>query len=726
MKKLLFVFSFFTILLINHSVYAKCGKVRIGDFDWDSANFHTALVSYILEKHYGCEVVRTKGSTNPILADLFRGQIDLLVEVWEYNNLNQINDEIKKGTILHLGINGISTQGFYIDRKTAYKYNLVTIDDMKNSNIAQLFDNKLISCISGWTCHAINYVKLKEYGLDSLYENYDPGSGGNLDYEIKSSFINNKPIFTYYWEPTSLLGNPSIDLIPLKEPNYNDTCWSNMMTVVNSIKSNGVSAYKPSCASGYKDLNLTKLVSKDFANNNKEIISFLESYNVSTKEVNEMLDYYVERSGGDMRMVAEYYFNRNNEKIIAWVSGTKSETQIADLESEEIKIAKLKNFLNKDIITEEEYNYKRNEILGLPNNETVVIKKVIVSKDTTAPVINIPNSFEADSNLLAEVKGFVSDDSEIVKITVDGDLINFSNGKFAQKLFVKPGGQKILITAMDKFGNESNKTILLKRSDIVIATNIFDDLNPTIVKTKINPSAVALIIGIEEYKYTFAAPFAKNDALAFNDFAHYSLGVPMQNIKLLTNDNAERTSTLKSVKWLSKIIKENSSDVYVFFSGHGLASEDGEDLYLLPSDGDPDLLEDSTLLRNQLFDRIAKLNPRSVTVFLDTCYSGATRTDEFLVAAKPIFIEAQEQDIPAKFTVFSASAGRETAKVLPEAQHGLFSYYMMKGLEGEADVNNDKQITNGELIAFVNKKVSRQANQTPQLNGDPEQVLLQW
>jgi hypothetical protein len=50
----------------------------------------------------------------------------------------------------------------------------------------------------------------------------------------------------------------------------------------------------------------------------------------------------------------------------------------------------------------------------------------------------------------------------------------------------------------------------------------------------------------------------------------------------------------------------------------------------------------------------------------------------------------------------------------------------MKGLEGEADSNSDKQITNGELIAFINKKVSRQASQTPQLNGDPDQVLVEW
>ena len=58
--------------------------------------------------------------------------------------------------------------------------------------------------------------------------------------------------------------------------------------------------------------------------------------------------------------------------------------------------------------------------------------------------------------------------------------------------------------------------------------------------------------------------------------------------------------------------------------------------------------------------------------------------------------------------------------------YGLFSYYLMRGLEGEADSNNDQQITNRELQAFINNNVSRQANQTPQLSGNPDQVLVQW
>ena len=364
-------------------------------------------------------------------------------------------------------------------------------------------------------------------------------------------------------------------------------------------------------------------------------------------------------------------------------------------------------------------------------NETIIKKKTVqtvtVENDTSGPQIIIKQTFSANKDLIANIEGRVKDESKIVLVSVDGDPVSFTNGFFSKNLYVLPRGQNIKIVSVDKHGNKSSKTIQLKRIDTVLATKIFDYLNPTIIKASIKPYAVALIIGVETYENTFTAPFAKNDALAFNDFAHTSLGVPRQNIKLLTNDEAERTDTIKILsKWLPKIIKENKTDLFLFFSGHGLASEDGKDLYLLPSDGDPELLEDSTLLRSYIFNKLASLKLKSVTVFLDTCYSGATRSDEFLVAAKPIFIETQEQEIPNNFTVFSASAGRETAKVLTEAKHGLFSYYMMKGLEGEADINNDQQITNGELHAFINKNVARQANQTPQLNGDPEQVLVQW
>ena len=414
------------------------------------------------------------------------------------------------------------------------------------------------------------------------------------------------------------------------------------------------------------------------------------------------------------------------EVILKNIGVTNSNYEVSNNDNEKNKkLEKLKKLYEDKLISQEEYTIKKNEILGIQNNNSDFSNAK--SKDVLGPEINIPKTFEANENLLATIEGSVSDESEIALVMIDNDQILLKNNKFSHQLFVKPSGQTVLITAMDKYGNQTKTTVELKRKNIIIRQKDYAYLNPTVIKSKIKPSAVALIIGIEDYENTFSAPYAKNDALAFNDFVHFSMGVPRQNIRLLTNEEAGRTETLKIIaKWLPKIIKEDISDVYIFFSGHGLASENGEELYLLPSDGDPELLEDSTLLRNNIFKKIAKLKPKSVTVFLDTCYSGSTRTNEFLVAAKPIFIEVEEQKIPSNFNVFTASAGKETAKVLKEAEHGLFSYYMMKGLEGEADSNNDNQITNGELIAFINKNVSRQANQTPQLNGDPDKILVKW
>ncbi len=65
----------------------------------------------------------------------------------------------------------------------------------------------------------------------------------------------------------------------------------------------------------------------------------------------------------------------------------------------------------------------------------------------------------------------------------------------------------------------------------------------------------------------------------------------------------------------------------------------------------------------------------------------------------------------------------------PELQHGIFSFYLMKGMEGDADVNNDGKITAGEMQQYVSDKVQRQAmsmnrKQEPQLVGDANRVLV--
>ena len=119
-------------------------------------------------------------------------------------------------------------------------------------------------------------------------------------------------------------------------------------------------------------------------------------------------------------------------------------------------------------------------------------------------------------------------------------------------------------------------------------------------------------------------------------------------------------------------------------------------------------------------------------MFFDTCYSGQTRDERMLVASlRPIRIVADEQETPDNFTIFTASNYDQTSGSIEEAEHGMFSYYLMKGLEGYADENKDKKITNGELIAYLKDNVSQEAftqnrEQDPMLAGDPDKILMSY
>jgi hypothetical protein len=357
-------------------------------------------------------------------------------------------------------------------------------------------------------------------------------------------------------------------------------------------------------------------------------------------------------------------------------------------------------------------------------------EKFNITSDNQKPDITI--KFKTVKDKVGILRGLVTDNVGIEKVLIDNESIFFdSNGKFEYSTFVPLSGLELLILVIDKSGLETSKKVSFVRKNTTSETIIkFKKLNPLNKNVLRNNNALALIIGIEGYKNTSGdALYADRDAALFKDYASEKLGIPDNKIKILLNDNATEQEILLSVKeWLRRSAKPNKSDIYIFFAGHGLASDDGKNMYLLPHDGSPRLLEKTAILRNELFSDIQKANPRSVTVFLDTCYSGTTRGTDMLIASRPIAIRALEQSIPNNFTVFSAAAGDQTSKPLEEAKHGMFSYFLMKGMEGDADANNDNKITARELHAYVEQNVVQQSSgsQTPELQGDADRVLVQF
>jgi uncharacterized caspase-like protein len=126
------------------------------------------------------------------------------------------------------------------------------------------------------------------------------------------------------------------------------------------------------------------------------------------------------------------------------------------------------------------------------------------------------------------------------------------------------------------------------------------ELNPAKITQAKYRDAVAIIIGVEKYKRLPKANYADVDAQTFYDYAKRALGVSTDKIRLLVNENAERTEIRRTLDaWLPSVVKQNSTEVFIFYSGHGLPSKSGDSLFLLPWDADKDYLEDTAILQSK-------------------------------------------------------------------------------------------------------------------------------
>ena len=314
-----------------------------------------------------------------------------------------------------------------------------------------------------------------------------------------------------------------------------------------------------------------------------------------------------------------------------------------------------------------------------------------ISSDNQIPLIEVASQQKDEATAL--IYGRAKDNVGVADVLVNNEPVQIgSDGSFQTQLYIPPNGVVVEITAYDLKGNKATKTLSLNRSKTEGAAETrFAQLQPSLGKQgAINRNAIALIVGVEKYENLPAAPaiHADKDAEYFADFAHYKLGVPRNNIIKAINSDARRLDILKALAKVTQLSKENETEVFIFFAGHGLAADDGKDVFLIPYDGDTgSFLAETAITRSEIFQKVERIGPKSVTVFLDACYTGGTRSqDVTLVASKrPVQVKALNQSVPQGFTILSASASDETSMALEAAKHGMFSYFLMKGMEGDAD-----------------------------------------
>ncbi len=188
--------------------------------------FQTYIVNIGLEK-LGYNVEKPKQiEYPPIYISIANGDLDYSTVYYDPQHQEYFDNSGGKEKLETVGIltpNGI--QKYEIDKKTADKYNITNIEQLKEPKIAQLFDSdgdgkaNLVGCNPGWSCELVIKHHIKAYGLEDTVE-HNQGQYEILLADAMTRYKQGKPIIYYAYNPhwISTVLKPGEDVVSLEVP----------------------------------------------------------------------------------------------------------------------------------------------------------------------------------------------------------------------------------------------------------------------------------------------------------------------------------------------------------------------------------------------------------------------------------------------------------------------------------------------------------------------------
>lgn len=261
---------------------------------------------------------------------------------------------------------------------------------------------------------------------------------------------------------------------------------------------------------------------------------------------------------------------------------------------------------------------------------------------------------------------------------------------------------------------EEVKEITVGKSDVDIRI-------PETKKQKNN--TYVLVIGNEDYtKYQnnlsseSNVKYARNDAIIFAKYAEKTLGIPKENITVVTDAISSQIKR-ELIRLINKAkYSSEKAELIFYFSGHGFPDLQTQEAYIMPVDISSTSVKDGIKL-SKLYSDLTEFETQKVTVILDACFSGGGR-NQGLLAAKGVKVKPKEEILDkGNLVVFSASTGEQESLFYNDKQHGIFTYFLLKKLQ-----ESKGEITYSEMAEYLKKIVPLTSSdinykeQNPQVN----------
>lgn len=245
----------------------------------------------------------------------------------------------------------------------------------------------------------------------------------------------------------------------------------------------------------------------------------------------------------------------------------------------------------------------------------------------------------------------------------------------------------------------------------------------------------AIVVGVNDYQGTTLdnLNFCSADAEAFYEallnYAHYE----PDNVVLFSDGqhSAARPPSYSDIlshlrRFSSEATDEDS--ILFFFAGHG--THDSLDSYLLTKEYRDNVLSDSSIALSKVDEYLRNSKAKFIMRFLDACHSGRLGRRSNSSESQPAGPNIEQLlSVQAEgWATFAACKLDQFAYEPPEIGHGIFSFFLVRGLEGAA-ARDDKTVTLDSLKIYVMDNVidlaqKRGVTQTPVFRGEQAGQLV--
>lgn len=256
------------------------------------------------------------------------------------------------------------------------------------------------------------------------------------------------------------------------------------------------------------------------------------------------------------------------------------------------------------------------------------------------------------------------------------------------------------------------------------------------VADPVKPSLYVLALGVSRYQDPRKnLKFADADANAFAAMLKTGSGQLFKDKHIVTLTNEQVTLAALSQRFAELAGQVQTNDVFVLYlAGHGLVID--ASYHFIPSDAvytSERAMHEASLSEQRLRELLTSIKALKSVIFLDTCFAGSLKVAD----SKPTLLAAGDSpndrvrgDYYEEIAitrlregtgraVLSAASGEKLALEGYQG-HGYFTYALLDGLKGAADIDKDRQVDVQELSSFLGKAVPKLSNnrQFPVLETD--------